>query len=81
MDIAAENSKIFGHSTADEVRILILHGLLHLAGNDHEKDEGEMARKEQRLRQKLGLPSNLIARTEGNLDTSSKKSAKARSAR
>ena len=80
VDIAAANAKSFGHTTDEEVRVLILHGLLHLAGYDHEKDKGEMARKEERLREKLGLPLNLIARTGGNL-SQPKKSAKARSAR
>jgi probable rRNA maturation factor len=80
VDIASANAKVFGHTTDQEVRVLILHGLLHLAGYDHEKDKGEMARQEDRLREKLGLPSNLIARTEGSLSTT-KKSAKARSAR
>ena len=80
VDIAAANAKSFGHTANEEVRVLILHGLLHLAGYDHETDKGEMARKEDRLREKLGLPSNLIARTEGSL-SKSKKSAKARAAR
>jgi probable rRNA maturation factor len=64
VDIAADNAKNFGHSTEAEICVLILHGLLHLAGYDHETDGGEMARKEQRLRAKLGLPLNLIARSE-----------------
>ncbi len=81
LDIAAANARSFGHSTDEEVRVLILHGLLHLAGYDHERDKGEMARKEDRLREKLGLPSNLIARTEGNLKQPARKSARARSAR
>lgn len=89
VDIAAANAKHFGHSTQEEVYVLILHGLLHLAGYDHEQDDGEMARKEQRLRVKLGLPSNLIARadliaktgSEGTLRKMSAKTAKARSAR
>jgi probable rRNA maturation factor len=75
VDIAAANAKHFGHSTQDEIRVLILHGLLHLSGYDHEKDKGEMARKEQRLRSKLGLPSTLIARTTlMNKDETLKKS-------
>jgi probable rRNA maturation factor len=80
VDIARENAKHFGHSTEEEVRVLILHGLLHLAGYDHESDNGEMATKEQQLRARLKLPANLIARTEGALKKPVKK-AKARSAR
>jgi probable rRNA maturation factor len=52
-----------GHSLADEIRILMLHGALHLAGMDHESDSGEMARAEIRWRKKLGLPDGLIERT------------------
>lgn len=63
VEIATQNAKRLGHSTADEVKILILHGLLHLAGYDHEIDQGEMARTEERLRNSLGLPVGLIART------------------
>ena len=51
-----------GHSLADELRILMLHGALHLAGMDHESDSGEMARVESRWRKKLGLPDGLIER-------------------
>jgi probable rRNA maturation factor len=46
-----------------EVETLLLHGVLHLAGYDHETDSGEMARKEDALRRKLGLSQGLIART------------------
>lgn len=52
-----------GHSLSTEVKILILHGLLHLAGHDHETDTGQMARRERLLRAKLGLPQGLIERT------------------
>ncbi len=52
-----------GHSLADELRILMLHGALHLAGMDHESDSGEMARAESRWRKKLGLPDGLIERS------------------
>jgi probable rRNA maturation factor len=63
-DIARENAGRLGHTVADEVRILVLHGILHLAGFDHERDNGEMARKESRLRRQLKLESGLIERTE-----------------
>ena len=52
-----------GHSLADELRILMLHGALHLAGMDHECDSGEMARAEIRWRKRLGLPDGLIERS------------------
>jgi probable rRNA maturation factor len=58
-----------GHSERTEVRILALHGLLHLIGYDHEQDHGAMARVERRLRQKGGLREGLIerARARGRL--------------
>ena len=61
-EVAAGNARRLGHSPAAEVKILILHGLLHLAGLDHERDHGQMSRREERLRRKLGLPAALIAR-------------------
>jgi len=61
-EIAARNAHQLGHSAASEVKILVLHGILHLAGYDHETDNGTMARKESRLRRKLHLPSGLIGR-------------------
>ena len=62
-EIAARNARRLGHTVADEIRILALHGVLHLAGYDHECDTGEMERKEQQLRESLGLPVGLIERT------------------
>lgn len=62
-DIAARNSMRFGHSPAQEIKVLALHGILHLAGYDHERDNGRMARKEEDLRHRLGLPTALIGRT------------------
>lgn len=63
LDIARENARRYGHTLSEEVKVLILHGMLHLAGHDHEKDDGRMARLEARLREDLGLPNGLIART------------------
>ena len=65
-EIAHDNAQSLGHSLDDELRILLLHGLLHLAGYDHETDNGEMAKLEQNLRAKLKLPTGLIERTNGS---------------
>ena len=62
--IARANAEALGHPLESEIKILLLHGLLHLAGYDHESDNGEMARVEQGLRAKLKLPTGLIARTK-----------------
>lgn len=61
-DIAVQNAVRLGHSAAEEIKILALHGMLHLAGFDHERDNGEMARKEEKLRRALKLPVALIER-------------------
>jgi probable rRNA maturation factor len=61
-DIAAQNAARLGHPARLEVKILALHGILHLAGFDHEHDNGEMARKEASLRRTLRLPSSLTER-------------------
>jgi probable rRNA maturation factor len=63
-DIALENSIKLGHPLSQEVKILVLHGILHLAGFDHERDNGEMARKEAKLRRALRLPAALIERAQ-----------------
>ena len=54
----------FGHTTEREIQILMLHGVLHLIGYDHEIDRGRMARLEKRWRAKLGLPAGLIERVQ-----------------
>jgi|SRR5271166_4474082 len=53
-----------GHPLSTEIKVLILHGLLHLAGYDHEADAGQMARRERLLRARLGLPQGLIERAK-----------------
>jgi probable rRNA maturation factor len=62
-ETAAANAQRLGHSLSQELKILVLHGMLHLAGYDHERDNGQMARKEERLRRQLGLSDGLIRRT------------------
>ena len=63
-EIASANAKRLGHSAAEEVKILVLHGVLHLSGFDHERDHGEMARTEVSLRKEMRLPAGLIERGE-----------------
>jgi probable rRNA maturation factor len=62
LEIAAQSARALGHSTAQEVKILVLHGVLHLRGYDHECDNGQMARREKQLRARLRLPLGLIER-------------------
>jgi probable rRNA maturation factor len=53
--VARRNARTFGRRLEDELRILTLHGVLHLLGYDHETDRGEMSRVETRLRRRLGI--------------------------
>src|SRR5262245_18851347 len=60
--VARRQARQAGHSEATELRVLALHGLLHLLGYDHERDNGAMARLERRLRRLGGLREGLIER-------------------
>jgi probable rRNA maturation factor len=60
--VARRQARDAGHSLQTEVRVLALHGLLHLLGYDHETDDGQMSRVERRLRLKGGLREGLIER-------------------
>jgi probable rRNA maturation factor len=62
LETANRQAATYGHSLRDEVRILLLHGLLHLSGLDHEIDDGEMAALEAELRVELRLSNSLIER-------------------
>ena len=64
LDRAVKQAREHGHGLREEIRVLLLHGLLHLSGMDHETDQGEMAQREAELRTRLRLPSGLIARAE-----------------
>jgi probable rRNA maturation factor len=63
LDTAAIQAADHGHTLQMEVKILILHGLLHLAGYDHERDQGQMRRRESLLRKQFALPAGLVERT------------------
>lgn len=69
LDTARRQAAALGHPFVDELRILALHGLLHLAGYDHHRDKGEMRRVELELRWRHGLPASLIGRSGRELLT------------
>jgi probable rRNA maturation factor len=62
LETAAAQAAAHGHSLQIEVKVLILHGLLHLAGYDHERDRGRMRRRETVLRKQFELPAGLVER-------------------
>jgi probable rRNA maturation factor len=62
LETALRQAQERGHTLEMEIQVLLLHGLLHLAGYDHETDDGAMHRKERRLRRELGLAAGLIER-------------------
>jgi probable rRNA maturation factor len=62
VDTARRQAMEQGHPLGTEIKVLILHGVLHLAGYDHEADTGQMARRERLLRGRMKLPQGLIER-------------------
>ena len=62
VDTAKKGAEEFGHSIEDEIKLLFIHGLLHLLGYDHETDNGEMRKKEKEIIEKFFLPKSLIIR-------------------
>jgi len=77
VDTARRQAAEQGHALSCELQVLILHGLLHLAGYDHEADDGRMARRERQLRARLGLPLGLIERARTTADPHSTPIARA----
>lgn len=67
VETAQRHAARFGLRLEDEIKVLILHGLLHLAGQDHERDKGQMARNERRWAARLGLARSLLAREPGTM--------------
>lgn len=62
LERAAAQASDYGHSMLEELQVLMLHGVLHLKGMDHETDKGQMRRLETKWRKELGLPGGLIER-------------------
>ncbi|MBV8629491.1 MAG: rRNA maturation RNase YbeY [Silvibacterium sp.] len=66
VETAARQAEQRGHPLETELKVLLLHGVLHLAGWDHETDSGEMLQKEEALRVELGLDEGLILRAQSS---------------
>jgi len=64
VDTAKRGAEEFGHSVNNEIKLLFIHGLLHLLGYDHEIDNGEMREKEKEIIEKFNLPKSLIIRND-----------------
>jgi len=62
VDTAKKAAKNYGHDINDEIKLLFIHGLLHLLGYDHETDNGEMRNMEEKIINKFNLPCSLIVR-------------------
>ncbi len=62
IDFVEKKAKEYNHSFQDELKLLFIHGLLHLLGFDHEVDNGEHREKEEELIKKYSLPKSLIIR-------------------
>lgn len=67
LETALVQAAAYGHTLQMEVKILILHGLLHLAGYDHERDRGQMRRRESLLRKRFALPAGLVERSHAGV--------------
>lgn len=78
LDTAHQQAMQQGHDLQTEVKVLMLHGLLHLAGYDHETDDGEMASKESMLRKQFSLPVGLIQRSAKPVKKTTVKKARSR---